>query len=73
MPHYLELYPGGRAYLPSSETKPVRDQVAALARELGVRDRRRVRLDGTQHDEQLSLAVCETGLPPGCLEFHARG
>ena len=49
--------PGGRAYLPSSETKPVREQVAALARELGVRDRRRVRLDGTQHDEQLSLAV----------------
>jgi DNA repair photolyase len=57
LPHYLELYAGGRAYLPSSETKPVREQVAAFARELGVRDRRRVRLDGTQHDEQLSLAV----------------
>jgi DNA repair photolyase len=57
LPHYLELYRGGRAYLSSSETKPVREQVAAFARELGVRDRRRVRLDGTQHDEQLSLAV----------------
>jgi DNA repair photolyase len=57
LPHYLELYRGRRAYLPSSETRPVRDQVAALARELDVRDRRRLRLDGTQHDEQLSLAV----------------
>jgi DNA repair photolyase len=53
---YLELY-GGRAYLPSAESKPVREQVAGLARELGVRDRRLVRLDGTRHDEQLSLAV----------------
>jgi DNA repair photolyase len=57
LPHYLELYRDGRAYLPSSETKPVREQVAVFARELGLRDRRRVRLDGTQHDEQLSLAV----------------
>jgi DNA repair photolyase len=57
LPHYLELYRGGRAYLPSPEAKPVREQVAALARELGVRDRRRLRLDGTRHDEQLSLAV----------------
>jgi DNA repair photolyase len=57
LPRYLELYRGGRAYLPSSESEPVREQVAALARELGVRDRRRLRLDGTGHDEQLSLAV----------------
>jgi DNA repair photolyase len=54
--HYLELYEG-RAYLPSAETKPLRQQVAALAKELGVKDRRRVKLDGTQHDEQLELAV----------------
>jgi DNA repair photolyase len=53
---YLELYEG-RAYLPSSDAKPVREKVAALAGEFGVRDRRRVRLDGTQHDEQLSLAL----------------
>jgi DNA repair photolyase len=56
LPHYLELYKG-RAYLPSAESKPLRQEVAALAKELGVRDRRRIRLDGTQHDEQLSLAV----------------
>ena len=56
LPHYLELYKG-RAYLPSTETKPVRQQVAALSKELGVRDRRKKRLDGTQHDEQLTLAV----------------
>jgi DNA repair photolyase len=54
--HYLELYKG-RAYLPSAETKPLREQVAALAREHGVRDRRGSPLDGTQHDEQLALAV----------------
>jgi DNA repair photolyase len=56
LPYYLQLYEG-RAYLPSTETKPLREQVAALAKELGVRDRRRTMLDGTQHDEQLSLAV----------------
>jgi DNA repair photolyase len=56
LPHYLELYEG-RAYLPSAETKPLRQEVAALAKELGVRDRRRMRLDGTQHDEQLALVV----------------
>jgi len=54
--HYLELYKG-RAYLGSAETKPVREQVAALAREYGVRDRRVRPLDGTLHDEQLALAV----------------
>jgi DNA repair photolyase len=57
VPHYAELYKGGRAYLPNAEVVPVREQVSALAKEYGVRDRRRIRLDGTQHDEQLSLAV----------------
>lgn len=56
LPHYLDLYKG-RAYLPSAETKPLRQQVGALAKEYSVRDRRKIRLDGTQHDEQLSLAV----------------
>ena len=56
LPRYLELYEG-RAYLPADVTKPVRKQVAAFAKELGVRDRRKRRLDGTQHDEQLTLAV----------------
>jgi DNA repair photolyase len=56
LPRYLELY-DRRAYLSSAETKPVRAKIAALAKEHGVRDRRRIRLDGTQHDEQLALAV----------------
>jgi DNA repair photolyase len=56
LPHYLELYEG-RAYLPGAESKPLREQVAALAKEHGIRDRRHIKLDGTQHDEQLSLAV----------------
>ena len=54
--HYLELYEG-RAYLSSAESKPLRERVAALAKELGIRDRRRVKLDGTQHDTQLLLAL----------------
>ena len=56
LPRYLELY-DRRAYLASAETKPIRAKIAALAKEHGVRDRRRIRLDGTQHDEQLALAV----------------
>jgi DNA repair photolyase len=59
-PELLETYERlyeGRAYLPSAEAKPVREQVTALAREYGIRDRRRTRLDGTQHDEQLALTV----------------
>jgi DNA repair photolyase len=54
--HYLELY-DGRAYLQSGEAKPLRQQVAALAKEYGIKDRRTKPLDGTQHDEQLALAV----------------
>jgi DNA repair photolyase len=56
LPRYLELY-DRRAYLASAETKPIRAKIASLAREYRVRDRRKVRLDGTQHDEQLELAV----------------
>jgi DNA repair photolyase len=56
LPRYLELY-GDRSYLPKAESEPVRRQVSALAKELGVRDRRRIRLDGTQGEEQLQLAV----------------
>ena len=54
--HYLELY-DGREYLRSGEAKPIREQVVALAREYGIRDRRRRPLDGTHHDEQLALTV----------------
>ncbi len=41
---YERLY-RGRAYLRKEETKPVREQVAVLAKEYGIRDRRRVRLE----------------------------
>jgi DNA repair photolyase len=54
--HYQRLYER-RAYLPSADAKPLRQQVAALAREYGVKDRRRNPLDGTQHDEQLVIAI----------------
>jgi DNA repair photolyase len=53
---YLALYEG-RAYLPSAEAKPLRQHVAALAKEHGIKDRRENPLDGTQHDEQLAFAV----------------
>jgi len=56
LPRYLGLYEG-RAYLGGEEAKPLRQQVAALTREYGVKDRRKQPLDGTQHDEQLALAV----------------
>jgi DNA repair photolyase len=53
---YEELY-GGRAYLPRAHVDPVREQVRALAREHGVRDRRRVRLEPPPEPVQLSLVV----------------
>jgi DNA repair photolyase len=56
LPHYEQLY-AGRAYLGSEDQKPVRVEVARLARELGVRDRRRVKLEPAPEPEQLSLAV----------------
>lgn len=55
-PEYERLY-AGRAYLPASETRPVREQVAALARAHGVRDRRTVRLEPAPEPRQLDLAV----------------
>jgi DNA repair photolyase len=53
---YERLY-AGRAYLRSAETKPVRAQVAELARRHGIRDRRRTRLAPAPEPEQLILAV----------------
>jgi DNA repair photolyase len=55
---YEELY-AGRAYLPAAETKPVRARVAGLAREYGIRDRRRRRLEPEPPvvAEQLALAL----------------
>jgi DNA repair photolyase len=56
LPHYEDLY-AGRAYLGADDQKPVRSEVARLAREVGVRDRRRVKLEPAPEPEQLSLAV----------------
>ncbi len=58
LPAYEELY-DGRAYLPQPEVQPVREQVRALARQHGIRDRRpRVRRDPEPpQQEQLRLAV----------------
>jgi DNA repair photolyase len=55
---YEELY-RGRAYLGSKQAKPVREAVAALAKEHGIRDRRRIRLEPEPpvEAEQLALAV----------------
>jgi DNA repair photolyase len=58
LPEYERLY-ARRAYLPGEEVRPVKEQVQALARKHGVRDRRRVRLAPPAHHEpeQLRLAV----------------
>jgi DNA repair photolyase len=53
---YEALY-RGRAYLPAAETTPVRVEVARLAKELGVRDRRRIRLVPPPEPEQLELRL----------------
>jgi DNA repair photolyase len=55
---YEQLY-GRRAYLGAGHVEPVRAAVAKLAREHGVRDRRRVRLEPEPPAvaEQLALAV----------------
>src|SRR5205085_9035328 len=57
LPRYEQLYASGRAYLRKAETEPVRTEVARLAREHGVRDRRRVRLEPPAAPEQLALTV----------------
>src|SRR5438045_1092350 len=55
---YERLY-ARRAYLAKEQTKPVRERVSALAREHGIRDRRRIRLEPEPPviAEQLALAV----------------
>jgi len=63
LPEYEALY-AGRAYLGADEVKPVRAAVAELAREHGIRDRRRTPItpeqrgpSERQEPEQLLLAV----------------
>src|SRR5205814_5090953 len=55
---YERLY-ARRAYLGADKTKPLREHVRALAREHGVRDRRRVRLEPEPPviAEQVALAL----------------
>ena len=53
---YEKLY-AKRAYLGAEETKPIRAAVGELAREHGIRDRRKVKLRPPPEPEQLSLAV----------------
>ena len=53
---YERLY-AGRAYLGAEETKPRRAAVAELAREVGISDRRRLKLAPPAESEQLALAV----------------
>jgi DNA repair photolyase len=58
LPEYERLY-AGKAYLGADLQKPLKDKVAALAREHRIRDRRRIKLDGDElaEPEQLLLAV----------------
>jgi DNA repair photolyase len=56
LPAYEQLY-AGRAYLGSDDQKPTRTEVARLAREYGIGDRRKVKLEPEPEPEQLSLAV----------------
>jgi DNA repair photolyase len=56
LPHYRDLY-SGRAYLGSEHTKPVRRQVATLAREHDIADRRVRPVEPDAEPEQLALAV----------------
>jgi DNA repair photolyase len=56
LPEYERLYRRG-AYLPHSETDPVRERVRSLARIHSVRDRRRVPLVPPAEAEQLQIAA----------------
>jgi DNA repair photolyase len=54
--HYERLY-ARRVYLGSEQTKPIRAQVAELAKRHGVRDRRRKPIEPEPEPEQLALAL----------------
>ena len=56
VPHYNKLYRRS-AYLGAEETKPIKKRVSALARELGVADRRVRPIEPEAEPEQLSLTV----------------
>jgi DNA repair photolyase len=56
LPYYENLY-AGRAYLGAAEVKPVRQTVARLTAEHGIKDRRPNPLEPAPDPEQLALAV----------------
>ena len=56
LPLYARLYARRRAYLGAEERNPLRDQVGALSREYGIRDRRKLKLAPPPEPEQLSLS-----------------
>ena len=56
LPEYEELYEQ-KAYLGADVMKPVREEVSRLAREYGIRDRRRLKLAPPPEPEQLALTV----------------
>ena len=56
LPDYERLYERS-AYLPRRTTEPIRENVQALARSNGVRDRRKVRLEPPKPAEQLQIAA----------------
>ncbi len=56
VPLYEELY-AGRAYLGAEHTKPIRAQVADLARRFEIADRRNAPIVPERQPEQLALAI----------------
>jgi DNA repair photolyase len=54
--HYERLY-ARRAYLGAEHAKPIRSELADLARKHGVRDRRRTPIVPEPEPEQLALAI----------------
>ncbi len=56
LPEYERLY-AGRAHLPAAETADIRAAVRGLAREHGIRDRRRVPLTPPPQPRQLALEL----------------
>src|SRR5205823_12932543 len=54
LPRYEELY-SRRAYLPAEQAAPIRDEARRLAREHGIRDRRRIKLVPPPEPVQLDL------------------
>ncbi len=55
LPYYEELY-SGKAYLGAELMKPVKERVSGLAREYGIKDRRKIRLAPPPEPEQLALS-----------------